>query len=98
MVNVQRIADLCHIEVFRRIPLNLVEELQIRHIRFCDDAYTFNPRGGHTEVDVTIDNIIFEGRAVCSKSDNYCKKTGRELAFKRAIREYWDYVKEGNDK
>jgi len=39
------------------------------------------PRGGKTICQI----ILAEGEATCSMSDQFCYKTGRELAFERAL-------------
>ena len=93
MVNPERIKALCHPEVFKRIPVGEVEQLHIQHIRRSFGDSEFASKGGHTKADFYVDGIKYHGIAVCSNNDNYCKKTGRELAFKRACRHYWDSVK-----
>lgn len=46
-------------------------------------------KGGCTVAVVkTPDGRRFAGFALCSKSDNFCKNTGRCIALGRAIREY----------
>lgn len=90
MINPERIKALCHPEVFKRVPV--VEGLQIQHGRI-GESNILSARGGCTIVRIVIKGKRFVGSADCSKSDNFCKKTGRELAFKRAIRQYWDYEK-----
>lgn len=42
--------------------------------------------GGRTEVDVTFqDGTEVTASAVCSSSDNYCRRLGAYIAFKRAV-------------
>lgn len=98
MINPERIKALCHPEVFKRIPVGEVEKLRVRHIRnnfvYADGSDSeINSRGGFTEVEIHINGKVYIGETICSEKDNYCKKTGRELAFKRAIRQYWDSLK-----
>lgn len=92
MINPKRVKALCHPEVFKRIPVNNITELQIQYDRIIESSLMqiMSPRGGRTTVKAIIQNDSFEGTANCSMSDNFCKKTGRELAFKRMIREYWN--------
>lgn len=43
-----------------------------------------NPRGGTTEVTVTLPNgSVYNGASACSEADNYCKKTGVALCLDR---------------
>ena len=44
------------------------------------------PRGGKTVCQI----ILAEGEATCSMSDQFCYKTGRELAFERALEQVPD--------
>lgn len=44
------------------------------------------PRGGKTVYQI----ILAEGEAMCSMSDQFCYKTGRELAFERALEQVPD--------
>lgn len=91
MINPERIKALCHPEIFKRIPDN-VTKLQVQHDRIIESSLLriMSPRGGRTTVEAIIEDKKFIGVADCSMSDNFCKKTGRELAFKRMIREYWN--------
>ncbi len=82
--------------MYKRIPVDEVEYLEIEHNRIIDrtdKGFKFNSRGGSTEVVLTIKGKKYIGMAVCSPSDNFCKKTGRRLAFRRAVRKYWDSLK-----
>ena len=46
------------------------------------------PTGGKTRVILTLaDGREFWGEARCSDRDNYCRKTGREIALGRALKE-----------
>ena len=93
MINPERIRTLCHPEVFKRLPVGEIQEFRLVHVRSFLSNGSVRSRGGTTILKISIKNIEYQGAAVCSFSDNYCKKTGRELAFKRAIRQYWDSVK-----
>lgn len=43
--------------------------------------------GGETEVDVTFqDGTTVSAHSICSQEDNYCRRLGAYLAFKRAVR------------
>ncbi len=97
MVYNEIIKNLCHIEVYNRIPIDAVEDLKILHQRIFDriDKGYYAPlsRGGYTEVVLAIKGKKYIGTAVCSPSDNFCKRTGRRLAFRRAARKYRDSLK-----
>lgn len=55
--------------------------------KFCD--WTPFHRGGETTVLFLYGNeVLARGVATCSLSDNFCKKTGRTLAMKRALKEF----------
>jgi hypothetical protein len=43
-------------------------------------------KGGLTIVDLTFNNKTFSGESICSKNDNFCKKTGVKLALERALK------------
>jgi hypothetical protein len=57
-------------------PLNLL----------LNERYPVAPRGGKTVCQI----ILAEGEATCSMSDQFCYKTGRELAFERALEQVPD--------
>jgi hypothetical protein len=83
----------CHPEVFKRIPVNLIEDFKINHfgnVVMPKDK----PFKRITDVTMIINGFPVRGTAYCSRKDNFCKKTGRELALKRAIRSYWKIEKE----
>lgn len=47
------------------------------------------PHGGETEVSLFDHGAcVGTGIAVCSKKDNYCRKTGRVLAIERALSDF----------
>lgn len=49
--------------------------------------WTPTERGGYTECMLTIgDVMVGYGVAECSRKDQFCYKTGREIAFGRAIK------------
>lgn len=49
------------------------------------------PRGGMTFVAITSpDGVTSNAYAACSMSDNYCKKTGRDIAIGRALKKLRD--------
>lgn len=49
------------------------------------------PRGGMTFVAITTpDEVTSNAYSACSMSDNYCKKTGREIAIGRALKKLRD--------
>lgn len=92
--------------MYKRIPVDEVEKLRIRHTRLVepnnkrlngDTPFKWTARGGITKVDLIIGNMIFSGEAVCSLSDNFCRRTGRKLAFMRAVRKYWTSLKGKNN-
>lgn len=93
MVNRDRLRKLCGVGIFNNIPVENITVLRITHQRLHDNPATLKPiiaaNGGFTKVDLVIGNIVFSGEAVCSLSDNFCKKTGRHLALVRAFRKYW---------
>ena len=62
-------------------------DMYIRH-------YQPSPRGGMTECVIydTLSGMQFVGYAVCSLSDNFCYRTGREVAYERAYKDYLDNV------
>ena len=46
-----------------------------------------NPRGGVTEARLHIDDgTVLTARVTCSYQDNFCKKTGRQLALRKLLR------------
>ena len=55
-------------------------------IRKRPGAYP-NPRGGATIVVLDLPERRIIGTAVCSENDNYCRKTGRDIALGRALRQ-----------
>lgn len=56
-----------------------------QHLRNFNKDGSYNPRGGRTicYLKDADRNVIGIGVAKCSKSDNYCKATGRALAYDR---------------
>ena len=52
--------------------------------KVCDSIFELLSKGGSTEIIVTDpkSGSEFSYTAVCSRHDNYCKKTGVELALK----------------
>jgi hypothetical protein len=90
---IEVIKNSCHPEVFKKIPLDLIENFKINHfplVKIPDDK----PFNRFTDVTMIINGFPVRGTAYCSRKDNFCKKTGRELALKRAIRSYWKIEKE----
>lgn len=61
--------------------------VRVRHYRLVDMRdHSIFPRGGKTTVFITAPTgQEFYGEAVCSKSDNFCKKQGTLLAISRAL-------------
>lgn len=73
--------------------------IQFVHRRRMTDTYEFavNPRGGETIASEQLDTKLFKkldigdsvtlklGVAICSTDDNYCRKTGREIALTRLV-------------
>ncbi len=49
-------------------------------------------RIGNTIAVIVRDGMMFFGEAVCSEFDQFCKKTGRELATQRAEERYTRYL------
>jgi hypothetical protein len=97
---IKTLSNMCHPEVFKRLPIHEITHFDIFHDRIFPKTYkasggvaAFAAKGGKTRVILIIANKEYIGISVCSKSDNYCKRTGRELALKRAIRKYWDSLK-----
>jgi hypothetical protein len=85
---VELLGRMCHPEVMKRVPLESVDDLHIKHHKLND------LKGRRvTTVDIMIENKWYYGYARCSKEDNFCKDTGRKLALKRALRQFWDYKK-----
>ena len=69
---------------------NLGYQVKIIHNRRMelDEAtwdYTILPRGGATNAILQKDGKSFDGIAICSDKDNYCKATGRKVALARAM-------------
>lgn len=52
--------------------------------------YRSYSRGGKTTCQI----ILAEGEAICSMSDQFCYKEGRELAFQRALKEAPEEMRE----
>lgn len=49
-------------------------------------SFTPASTGGATECTIALDNgAVFKGVAFCSYSDPFCYKTGREIAYERAV-------------
>jgi hypothetical protein len=46
------------------------------------------PRGGRTICFMHVDGKTYKGEAECSKKDIFCYRTGRALAFYRAVESY----------
>ncbi len=49
-------------------------------------------RIGNTIAVIVRDGMMFFGEAVCSEADQFCKKTGREIATLRAEERYQRYL------
>lgn len=43
------------------------------------------PKGGATNVVLEKDGRVYDGMALCSDKDNYCRATGRTVALARAM-------------
>jgi len=57
--------------------------IHYKHIRLYDDKGNLKATGGRT-IAIEQDGINYKvGIAECSKRDQYCKKTGREIAASR---------------
>ena len=97
MVSKDRLKQLCGIGIYKNIPVENIKELRVTHNRLRNDCRAriegIESNGGFTKVDVVIGIRIFSGEAVCSLDDNFCKKTGRDLALIRAFRKYWESLK-----
>lgn len=69
----------------KTIKLNAKEKRMIyyKHIRLYDDEGNLKAKGGRT-IAIELDGDNYKvGIAECSKRDQYCKKTGREIAASR---------------
>ena len=71
---------------------NKVRVIHSRACRFTSrkdsvlEAIEILPRGGRTQVQITTPNgTEIEGSAICSKKDNYCKRTGVQKCIERAL-------------
>ena len=59
-----------------------------------DDTFFIYPKDklgnktGHCIAVILRDGLMFEGTALCSRHDQFCRKTGRLLAFERAQQAY----------
>lgn len=64
-----------------------VKIIHNRRMELDEDSldYTILPRGGATNVVIQKDGKSFDGMAVCSDKDNYCRATGRKVALARAM-------------
>jgi len=49
-------------------------------------------RTGHTVAVVLREGMMFYGEALCSEADQFCKKSGRDLALARAEERYQRYL------
>jgi len=54
----------------------------LKHYR-TEDRHGLAPHGGLTALTEFTEDGVQVGVAICSEKDNYCKKTGRELATTR---------------
>lgn len=98
MINREKLRIICGNGIYNNIPVDNIESLDIRYyrVKVWDDKMfkeILASKGGATKVTLTINNTEFSGKAICSHSDNYCRKTGRKLALVRAFRNYWSSLK-----
>ena len=49
-------------------------------------------RTGHVICVILRDGMMFEGTALCSENEQFCKAVGRNIAFNRATEAYVDYL------
>jgi hypothetical protein len=69
-----------------------------RRVRGADEDAQVLPNGGETRVRISVppkvineridddvNDLVATGRAKCSKSDTFCRDTGANIAFKRAM-------------
>ena len=95
VVKEELLRAMCHPEVFKRLPKGGVRMLKVTHtrdrksIKKWSQKYVVTAKGGSTIVSLNIYGDEFVGGAVCIEQDGFCKKTGRELAFLRAVEKYW---------
>lgn len=64
------------------VPLEKVEELSVRYRKNTKDFVPAG-RGGYTTASIEYAGVTVTGVAVCSPSDNFCYRTGREVALDR---------------
>jgi hypothetical protein len=69
---------------------NLGYQVKIIHNRRMEVDYDNQetyilPRGGATNAVLQKDGRVYDGVAICSDKDNYCKDTGRKVALARAM-------------
>ncbi len=58
-----------------------------------------SPKGGKTRCFLYLGGgINIVGQATCSMSDNFCYKTGREIAYGRAMKKLREMERNGNNK
>jgi len=82
-----------HFRVPSFVGVNLPKNGKVKHadtFRYSRSSpHYFKPyeRGGATVCGIYRDDgvLLGKGLAICSMSDNFCYKTGRDLAFSRAV-------------
>lgn len=83
--NLDYISNFIEIKLYRGIAMNRKEVIYF----YPRDEH--GKRTGHTIAIVLKEGLMFYGEALCSKADQFCKKTGRELAKQRAEEKYLRY-------
>lgn len=89
MVSEKRLLEIVGRGIYKEIPHDKVELLDITHDRKIYKD-TILPKGGHTVAVLQISGDEFIGISRCSDNDNFCKKDGRKYAVVRAFRDYWN--------
>jgi hypothetical protein len=69
------------------VKLAPVMDFNNKNLFVLYNKYYFDER--FTLVGIKIDSCLMLGLAICSKSDNFSRKIGRELAYKRASNGSW---------
>lgn len=74
------------VEFFTETGLLTKYELEEYRQEYNARSLSFLEKGGTTTVTIKHDGLVVcDGKAVCSKRDNFCRKTGLEYALDRAI-------------
>lgn len=66
------------------LPIDKVMASSVRYRKNTGD-FVAAGRGGYTTCTITRNGKTVTGTAICGPKDNFCYKTGRQVAYERAV-------------